>query len=513
MTSQPPSPVTPSSRADTVTVQELLLKLTQNRLHLPEFQRGLRWRDDDKIRLLDSVLRGIPIGTLLLSDPFVDPPMTTLLGEFVLDGQQRIQTLRAMVAPVAVGERALHLDTASRTFRFARVETLESDSTLVPVALLGDRDALLDALIAASVPRATLATALDVSQRMREYRVPIYSLHNASESMARMVFDRVNASGRRLRQSEVFNALHARSGSDPVKNTLQVVHDLESLGFGSLAEDEVTKTLAVLLGHDPSRDVRSLSLPDPASTMERTEKALRRAILFLRDDADVPHRAVLPYFMPLLVLARFLDLHPEPSSRSRILLRRWVWRGAATGAHQGARAPLREVLSAVNGDEDATVQALLASVPRDPERFAFSALRPVRRRHAADRVAFCALATRRPVDLRDGAPLDIAALASAWRVSSTVAPEEGGGVWAAALLHPKLRRAEIVRRLLGAPEAHRLTHVVSIEARDALALGDIAQFLTLRGADIDQRVRRFLVARAEWSASDHPSLAPLAESA
>jgi hypothetical protein len=500
-----------SARADTETVQEILTDLARGRLHLPEFQREWRWQEADQVKLLDSVLQGIPIGTLLLSDPFIDRPPPTTPGRFVLDGQQRLHTLRQLISPTARGARALHFDAGTRTFRFARVDALDTDSSLVPVALLGDQKALLDALMAPPVPKATLAAALEVSQRLREYRVPVYHLRDATEEVARTVFDRINASGRRLRQAEVFNALHARGGDAPVSSTKQLVDALKPLGFGTLDQDEITKTVAVLTGHDPGRDVRGIKLSDAPEVMQRTLHALRRAITFLMEDADIPRREALPYVMPLLVLARLFDLHAEVTPRTRILLRRWVWRGAATGAHQGARASLREALRAVAGDEHAAAQALLRQVPREASLFSWTASAAPRLRHATDRVVLCALAARRPLDLRDGSALDVTALIAAGSLCPLLPPGARGRSWETMLLHPRLRRSALVACVVAAPPERCASHVISDAARAALTDGDEDRFVAVRGADLQERVRRFLVARAEWTASDHPSLSSFAE--
>jgi len=505
----PNAPSHHTARADTMAVHELLREMADGRLVNPSFQRGWRWRDADQIKLLESVLSGIPIGVVLLSDPFVDAPPSTKGERFVLDGQQRLRTLRELVTPPAEGARALHLDTATRTFRFAQAEPLDVESALVPVGLLGEPEALLDALMGPPVPRATLTAALDVSRRLREYRVPIYHLTGATEGTARQVFDRINSSGRRLRQAEVFNALHARGASVP--STSHVVDELAPLGFGRLPEDEVTKVVAVLTGHDPGRDVRAIELADASDALTRTRVALTRAIRFLREEADVPHLQALPYVLPLLVLSRLFDAHPEVSPRSRILLRRWVWRGAATGAHHGARASLREAVQAVAQDEHETVQALLRQVPRDPSQFAWSPDMPVRSRHAVDRVVLCALAARRPVDLRDGRPLDVGALIEAHAIVSAVSVHDHGRSWATSLLHPRMRRTDLVRRIVVASPEALASHVIGAEARDALAAAENGRFAAARGVDLAERVRRFLTAHAEWTASDHPALSSYSE--
>lgn len=501
----------PTAHADTETVEHLLGDLAAGRLVVPTFQRGLRWRDADQVKLLDSVLRGIPIGTLLLSDPFTDGPGAAPGSRLVLDGQQRLHTLRHLISPVESGSRQMLLDTSTRTFRLGRVETLRSDSTLIPVGLLGDASQLISTLTQVGVSAATLTAALLVSQRLREYRVPVYLLRDATEELARMVFDRVNASGRRLRQAEVFNALHAREGERPVSSTTRVVDRLKRLGFGELDEDEITKAVAVLTGHDPGRDVRAIRFIDAPDVMKRTETALTHAITFLRDDAEVPHLLALPYVMPLLVLARFFDQHASPTPRTRILLRRWLWRGAATMAHQGGRATLRAALDVVQGDEHSAVQALLSQVPRDASRFKWTPDLPMHKRFAADRVVLCALAARCPLDLRDGSVLDAASLIAGASLPSPVSRAARARTWATALLHPRMHHGRLRKLVLAALPTALASHVVSEAACEALRAGDDEAFAAHRGADLQERVRRFLVARAEWSASDLPALSSFAE--
>ncbi len=46
-------------------VEDLLGELRRGRMRIPSFQRGLRWERGDAAKLLDSLWRGYPIGTLL----------------------------------------------------------------------------------------------------------------------------------------------------------------------------------------------------------------------------------------------------------------------------------------------------------------------------------------------------------------------------------------------------------------------------------------------------------------
>jgi len=52
--------------AKTFSVVDLVAAALAGRLRIPEFQRPLRWQWEDVSRLFDSIVKGYPIGNLLL---------------------------------------------------------------------------------------------------------------------------------------------------------------------------------------------------------------------------------------------------------------------------------------------------------------------------------------------------------------------------------------------------------------------------------------------------------------
>lgn len=58
---------------------------------IPDFQRGLVWTEDQNLRLIDSVYRGIPIGTYAVN--FSTDRLPARLTNVLLDGQQRLNAL------------------------------------------------------------------------------------------------------------------------------------------------------------------------------------------------------------------------------------------------------------------------------------------------------------------------------------------------------------------------------------------------------------------------------------
>ena len=90
--------------ATTYPLEDLVGEVLAGGVRIPDFQRAFRWQWDDAKRLLDSIVRGYPIGSLLLwSRPAsaarlsigaltIDAPAKDE-ALWVVDGQQRLTSL------------------------------------------------------------------------------------------------------------------------------------------------------------------------------------------------------------------------------------------------------------------------------------------------------------------------------------------------------------------------------------------------------------------------------------
>ena len=117
-------------RVEYRTPVDLVRDIRRGLLRIPPFQRGFKWQSGDVISLFDSIVRGYPIGNLLLwqrSAPAqhlhvgpveVDAPEVDV-AYWVVDGQQRITSLvGALAAPedTADSRFRVHLDLENGTF-------------------------------------------------------------------------------------------------------------------------------------------------------------------------------------------------------------------------------------------------------------------------------------------------------------------------------------------------------------------------------------------------------------
>lgn len=353
-------PLDKSPQSLSLTVRVLLQRVLSGGIRIPDFQRPLRWRAEDVVKLFDSIARGYPIGSLLFwKRPALRDDGYKLGGAalpvpenpdawWIVDGQQRVTALSAALLALEHGKDArwvVRYDPATREFRSGPVP-IEGQGREVPLSVLGDlrrlgrwfRDTQLD-----DDPQKHVE---DVQQRILDYPLSAYLMETDNPDALQGVFARMNSTGVRMRADEVFQALlktpsPGHGGID--LEALQAACDRD--GFGQPPRGEVLKAVLAMSGLDPTQrpDVFSDQALAGLVNKEEAELALARAVAFLQAPPDaaepgcgIPCYAFIPYPVVFVLLARWFYVFPDPDRLSRKDLAHWVWRGAITAAHQRA---------------------------------------------------------------------------------------------------------------------------------------------------------------------------------
>lgn len=388
---------------------------------MPPFQRKWKWRAEDVRMLFDSIYKGYPIGTLLFWKREA-PAARVQIGQVVLDagritdawwvidGQQRIT---ALVGALLQPESGTAKDAFAVAFDLAHEEfgrpSRAAEAAEVPLRVVLDSERLLEWLD--RYPRRAeqpghLKAAIRLGKLVREYQVPVYVVEAKDDAAVREIFGRLNRQGRHLTQDEVFESLLPGSEARPVSHLDSLADDLGDLRFGAVDRRWLLKSVVAVAGLDITQDAtRQLKKVDIPAALHDASRALRETIVFLRRDANIPRSELLPYGLPIPVIARFFRLHPEPLPRSRELLARWVWRGAVSGKHRGESIPeVRAAFAALGPDEEQSVQRLLRLVPKVSERWI---LGEFNLKTAKSRIEANALVSLKPRSLSDGEVIDV----------------------------------------------------------------------------------------------------------
>lgn len=523
------APAAFARRPETIalSVTELLDDVHAGRIRVPSFRRALKWKKRDIRLLLDSIYRGYPIGAMLLWKKPADAAVVQVGpvridaparqdARWVVDGQQRITALTGVLTGPyddIEADHALFFDLQTRELQRAGKKRTPSphwlplDQVVDPTVLLTWLQERRDVL-----ERDAIAAAIQLGKRIREYQIPAYVVETDDEQLLREIFDRMNRSGRQRAASEVFQALHGSSARKP-SGLDELAAALRETGFGSIGRDTLVAAALAVTGNEPGDGIEHLDRRELPDALARTASALRRVIVFLRKECGIPHEALMPSPLPLITLARFFSLHPEPAPRSLSLLACWVWRGAMSDRHQDGTGVIRETLQAIVENEAEAVQGLLRGAGSRPH--AMPPLTPYSFTSHHSRLQLLALWSLTPRHIVTGAPLRIDELmqsdgpAQPIQRSSKNASAPAAAGLANRLLHPALPGGLRKPLVAQSSAAVLASHGITPEAHAQLASGDVAAFLRLREDVLRPHIEQFLERRARWNDSDRPSITQL----
>ena len=372
----------------------LVEKLASGEIVLPDIQRDYVWAGAQIPRLLDSLYREWPVGSVLLWTTNLSIPTkpaavvqgTPATGKpaILLDGQQRLSTIARVMLPDAIppGEKRPDVRFSPETSEFKTANAVQKHDKrwisaseilrsgaqfrelIKPLGLnQADEDSWTDVLA-------------DVARRVREYSVPVQTVHVDDYETVAEIFNRVNTGGTRLSKGDlVIGSMAARwsGGRDAVES-----FEAEMRAAGWPINREVLLRIVSVLALGSPNHIRLLELKTEQAWIAGwtdAVHAVRNAVAFLKDDARIPTRAMLPTEYVLLLPAVFLhDFDASFESGEADKLARWVYLASAFGHYSGS---LETALASdvnllrnpsLNQDRPALVQALsrAAQEPRAP---------------------------------------------------------------------------------------------------------------------------------------------------
>ena len=227
-------------------VGDVLKDVLSGKIGLPDLQRPFVWKNDKVRDLLDSMLRGYPIGYIMLWDSPVEmESKSQQIGEnekaykvpksLVIDGQQRLTALLAALYGVEVRDKSyrtrnirIAYDPVERTFKNADATT-DRDARLVPSvseAFAADHEKkssayrreflkrLNESRSKRGEPELTTEEEDEVEAGLNEllslenYALPTLEIKDwADEEMVSDIFVRVNSQGQTLKQDDFIMTL------------------------------------------------------------------------------------------------------------------------------------------------------------------------------------------------------------------------------------------------------------------------------------------------------------------
>ena len=437
-------------RPQVVFLGKLVELVASGKIRVPRFQRAFVWKQPDLSALLDSVLRGFPIGSILVWDTDKEVESTPRIGPveigsrpdgtvgYILDGQQRVSTLAGtlrltdgMDSIVDQIDWRVFYDLDEQAFVDHRRAAKDSagghgepakdpDPRYFPVRSLLNTAGFFEACrrIQEQVDGEHRQRWLDEADRLagafRDYQLPLISIREADLESAVTVFARLNRTGRKMAEDELVSALTYQEGEFHLASMLdEFKAELNKKGFGGLDRVFLLRSVLAALELDIyAKDWADLMVKPVVRKrlpegFDAAKQGIRLALEMLQG-LGVTSDRLLPYGLQLVLLGEFHRICPRPAAGTVELLRRWFWVTSFTGWFGGvnsaqAKRALEEIRSFAEGkSETFNVVDLEARAQPFPDRFDA--------RSARVRALLLYLASLRPRSLRGGPDLDPGAL-------------------------------------------------------------------------------------------------------
>jgi len=336
--------------------EALFLEIDQGQIKLPMFQRDFVWDKEQSARLVDSILKGFPIGTFIFWRTREELRSYKNIGnhklpetpegdyaQYVLDGQQRITSLYAIRKGIRITKDGkvidykdifVNLDHDPDLDESLVVATQEEGKTYVSV-----HDVLTKKM---SVFYKTLSA--DQAELVEEYKSKLTTydfstivIKDYPIEVACDVFARINTGGRPLTMFEIMVAMtyDEKSGFDLAEKYEELVEGtdedddcLTKAKYDTVPETTIMQAVAAVTVHSiRSKDILKIKREHFIKNWELMKNSLFMAVDLLRSELRIPVSRLLPYPVMLVPFTYFFfcNKNKKASSEQIALLEQYFY--------------------------------------------------------------------------------------------------------------------------------------------------------------------------------------------
>ncbi len=319
---------------------------------IPKFQRDFVWSREQTAKLIDSLLKGFPIGSFILwktSDRLKSLKKIGGVvfneikdGEYVyyiLDGQQRMTSLYLALEGIKVGDdnyREIYIDLDKELDTDDEICTLiKTDKCITFYELINEKITSFFKLFDDSI----VEKIEDLREHIKNYEFSTIEIENQPMEKIAEIFTRINTGGKVLTLFEIMNAkvysedkLDSKGkiiskGFDLEEKFNELIDDLKVSSYETIGENKsiILQLLSLILLKNSKREaILSINKDKFIDEWEDTVKCLKLAIDKIVDYFKITASKLLPYYVLIVPIAYFYQINnfiPPTSSQLKELER------------------------------------------------------------------------------------------------------------------------------------------------------------------------------------------------
>ncbi|WP_405736529.1 DUF262 domain-containing protein [Streptomyces sp. NBC_00028] len=409
-------------------VRTLITQIAAGEIMLPEIQRGYVWKASQVARLIESLYRGYPAGSLLFwktGQPAetrgaaigVAQALPSVMPLYLLDGQQRLTSLFRVLTDHADAQVVFNIETevfqnqsaaTRRNKKWIKVYDVAGPDSDV-FAIHGD---LKGAGLA--IPDAEIGRRLSALQKITQRDFHMEVLHEFEYEEVADIFVRVNSGGRALKTTDLALAtLSARApgflGQLEAESARWAAH-----GYAALDVNFLIKALTLSLSTTGKRLASVAKLTSASKEMveagwAKVQRGLSCVVPLLEERLLIPTTALIPSLAALHPLILYYGRDSEIVDSTEDVengLLYWFLAATARNRYGGASdTALTQDIRML--DADNPVAALLSNLGLREGGISVRADDLAGRNHQSPYLMFCYLAAAHAgaTDWWDGGPI------------------------------------------------------------------------------------------------------------
>lgn len=340
-------------KPDSKKYTDLISEIQKGQIKIPKFQRDFVWSIDKTAKLLDSILKGYPIGTFILwetNERLNDiknignlelPPIPDdIKVQYVLDGQQRITSLYAAFLGASIqkeGEKKI-TDYGS-IFVDLEGNIENNDEQIILPQEPESKNITLNALLNSKYSILRERYSNDEIDKIQEYK-ETFTTYDFSTVVLRKedidsaieVFTRINTGGQTLTLFEIMSAktYDEEQNFDMQAKFQKLLKELEVSKYETISSTVILNVLSLILSKNKECKRKVVLQLDKQSIIDIWDdviSALKESIDYFRSVYRIPVSTLLPYDALLVPFSYFFYFQKEkPKGKQIKYLEEFFWR-------------------------------------------------------------------------------------------------------------------------------------------------------------------------------------------
>lgn len=343
-----------------VKYSDLLSEIETGQVKIPQFQRKFVWTIKESAKLLDSIIKGYPIGTFIywrtnerlrsvrnLGNITLPEPKNGEFVNYVLDGQQRLTSLYAALKGVKIGEDDGRFSDYSEIY-INLLANDEEDIVTTEVENL-DREHIIKLTdlmkggytIFKNYPEEFHEKLDQYKDVLSGYTFSVINLKNAQIDVATEVFTRLNVGGKSLSLFEImvaktYHVFESKTGDSEEDKIFDLAVKYEELStelsashYDTIPSATILQVVSILLEKDCTRKtILKLDKMAFINIWDEAVNCIKSSIDFFRSYGIVVGR-ILPYNALLVPFSYFFYKHKHnPTGEVKKRLEDFFWRAS-----------------------------------------------------------------------------------------------------------------------------------------------------------------------------------------